>query len=119
MYYINTEWCGGLYGTPSFCGSRSGFASAGAWYALTQNTKNTYKYNTARVIEATKKTAENLRKIPGVKVFGNPELCALAFNTETISCFDLCSYLKNQKDYDISPIHLPNGIHISMTLANS
>ena len=57
MYYINTEWCGGLYGTPSFCGSRSGFASAGAWYALTQNTKNTNKYNTGKVIEATKKTA--------------------------------------------------------------
>jgi hypothetical protein len=46
-----------LYGTPSFCGSRHGFASAGAWYALTQNTKKTYKYNTEKVIEATTKTA--------------------------------------------------------------
>jgi sphinganine-1-phosphate aldolase len=46
MYYINSEWCGGLYCTPSFCGSRNGFASAGAWYAFTRNTKNTYKNNT-------------------------------------------------------------------------
>lgn len=53
MYYINTEWCGGLYGTPSFCGSRHGFASAGAWYALTRNTKKNYKQNTQEVIAAT------------------------------------------------------------------
>jgi len=26
--------------------------------------------------------------------------------------------LNKEKGYDISPIHLPNGIHISMTLAN-
>lgn len=43
MYYIKTDWCGGLYGTPSFCGSRNGFASAGAWYAFTRNTKKLYK----------------------------------------------------------------------------
>ncbi len=35
-----------------------------------------------------------------------------------MSCFDLCGYLKKEKHYDISPIHLPNGIHISITLAN-
>lgn len=43
MYYINTEWIGGLYATPSFCGSRHGFASSGAWYAMTRITKNGYK----------------------------------------------------------------------------
>lgn len=57
MYYINCEWSGGLYGTPSFCGSRHGFASAGAWWAMTRNTKKSYKENTKKVIEATIQTA--------------------------------------------------------------
>ena len=118
MYYINSEWCGGLYGTPSFNGSRNGFASAGAWYAFTRNTKKTYKTNTQTVIEATKKTAESLRKIEGIKVFGDPRVCALAFTSESVSCLDLSSYLNKEKGYDISPIHLPTGIHISITLAN-
>ena len=43
MYYLHTEWVGGLYGTPSFNGSRHGFASAGAWYAMTRNTQIVYK----------------------------------------------------------------------------
>ncbi len=85
---------------------------------MTRNTKKTYKINTQTIIEATKKTAESLRKIPGVKVFGDPKVCALAFTSENVSCLDLSSYLNKEKGYDISPIHLPTGIHISMTLAN-
>lgn len=59
-----------------------------------------------------------MRKIPGIKVFGDPKVCALAFTSENVSCLDLSSYLNKEKGYDISPIHLPNGIHLSMTLAN-
>lgn len=42
MYFIYTEWVGGIYATPSFPGSRSGFASAGAWYALTHVGRKQY-----------------------------------------------------------------------------
>lgn len=42
MYYINTNWIGGIYATPSFPGSRSGFPSAGAWYSLTQVGKKVF-----------------------------------------------------------------------------
>jgi sphinganine-1-phosphate aldolase len=43
MYYVNTDWIGAVYATPSFPGSRSGFASAGAWYALTNLGKKTFQ----------------------------------------------------------------------------
>jgi sphinganine-1-phosphate aldolase len=43
MYFFYSVWVGGLYGTPSFVGSRSGFASAGAWYCLTQIGRNQFK----------------------------------------------------------------------------
>lgn len=45
MYYIDTDWIGGIYCTPSFPGSRSGFSVAGAWYALTHITRKVYKQN--------------------------------------------------------------------------
>ena len=43
QYYVNTEWKGGLYGTATFPGSRSGFASAAGWYSLTQITMKGFK----------------------------------------------------------------------------
>jgi len=50
MYYINTSWIGGFYATPSFCGSRHGFSSAGAWYAMTTINRNGYKHNSKEII---------------------------------------------------------------------
>lgn len=43
QYYVNMDWKGGIYGTPTFPGSRSGFASAAAWYSLTQTTMKGFK----------------------------------------------------------------------------
>lgn len=45
MYYIYTDWVGAVYITPSFSGSRSGFASAGAWYCFTHIGRKTYLEN--------------------------------------------------------------------------
>ena len=63
MYFFYTEWTGGLYGTPSFVGSRPGFASAGAWYALTHVGRNTYNENATNLAKATKQVAKALREI--------------------------------------------------------
>ena len=57
MYFVYADWVGGLYGTPSFVGSRAGFASAGAWYALTQVGKKQYQENAKEISDATKKSA--------------------------------------------------------------
>lgn len=43
QYYVCTTWKGGLYCTATFPGSRSGFASAAAWYSLTQITMKGFK----------------------------------------------------------------------------
>lgn len=44
-YFIYTDWVGGIYATPSMAGSRSGFASAGAWYAMTHVGRKQYMDN--------------------------------------------------------------------------
>jgi sphinganine-1-phosphate aldolase len=72
---------GGLYATPSFCGSRHGFSSAGAWYAMTHILKSGYKQNSKTIIEKTKQAISNLKQIKGITIFGNPRICAFAFNT--------------------------------------
>jgi sphinganine-1-phosphate aldolase len=72
QYYVYTDWVGGIYATPSIFGSRSGFASAGAWYALTHVGRKQYMDNALQISETTKAVAKQLSKIVGVKVFGKP-----------------------------------------------
>lgn len=58
MYFIYTDWVGAVYITPSFSGSRSGFASAGAWYCFTHIGRKTYLENALAVVDATKTAAK-------------------------------------------------------------
>ena len=118
MYFVYTDWVGGIYATPSFPGSRSGFASAGAWYSLTHIGRKQFVENALRISEATKIAARDLAKIPGVNVFGKPELCVLAFETTTVPCFNVLAHLSKEKNWKIPAIHLPIGIHLSVTLGN-
>jgi hypothetical protein len=41
-----------------------------------------------------------------------------AFNPTIVTCFDLSLKLDKSKGWNIAPIHMPNGIHLSVTLAN-
>lgn len=50
MYYVYVDWVGAIYATPSFPGSRSGFASAGAWYSLTHIGRRQFVENAKRVV---------------------------------------------------------------------
>ena len=115
------DWKGGLYGTFSLPGSRSGFASAAAWYSLTQITKKGFKENAEIIIDATTEGAKRLRKLEHIEVFGMPNLCVISFNSTHPQCshLDLTDFLKHERNWNISSIHKPNGIHISVTLANA
>lgn len=121
QYFVNTDWKGGLYGTMGFSGSRSGFASAAAWYSLTQITLKGFKDNAKFVVEATQEGAKRLRNVKGIRVFGEPKLCVIAFTTTDPDCshLSLSDFLNYEKKWNISSIHKPDGIHVSVTLANA
>ena len=118
MYYKYTEWPGGIYLTPSFVGSRSGFASAGAWYALTQVGRRRYIDNAKDIAQATKISAKDLSIIDEVEIIGKPELCVIAFNTKKVDVYSVASYLNTKKGWALSTLHRPKGIHVSITPAN-
>lgn len=57
----------------------------------------------------------------GIEVFGEPDLCVIAFcpNPNNGKHLQLTDYLKHEKKWNISSIHKPYGIHISVTIANA
>lgn len=93
QYFGYGDWCGGMYATPTMPGSRSGVATSGAWYALNTVTKEGYKENAKRIMETTVKLADDLRKIEGIEVFGNPKICVVAFRSTKINSFKLGRFL--------------------------
>lgn len=56
-----------------------------------------------------------------IKVFGEPKLCVIGFTTNGpgLSHLSLGDFLTQEKHWNISTVHKPNGLHISVTHANS
>lgn len=100
------------------CGSRSGFASAGAWYALTHVGRKQYKENALEITKTTKQLVKEFNQIKGVKIYGKPELCVFAFDTSVVDVYSLASHLQKTKGWHFSSIHLPKGVHFCVTPAN-
>ena len=42
----------------------------------------------------------------------------LGFTTTEVDAYKMNEYLKKRKNWQISSIHLPKGLHVSVTLAN-
>ncbi|KJH45436.1 hypothetical protein DICVIV_08515 [Dictyocaulus viviparus] len=67
QYFSIPEWTGGIYATPTICGSRAGANSAVAWATLLFFGKKEYFRRCAAIVSCTKKIAAGINKIPGLE----------------------------------------------------
>ncbi|PIO61270.1 pyridoxal-dependent decarboxylase domain protein, partial [Teladorsagia circumcincta] len=66
QYFSVPEWTGGIYATPTICGSRAGANSAAAWATLLSFGKKEYRRRCHEIISHTRKVATGVRQIPGL-----------------------------------------------------
>ena len=55
QYYVNTEWSGGIYATPTIAGSRPGSLVAGCWAAMMNLGEEGYLDATRKILECREK----------------------------------------------------------------
>ncbi|CAG5103282.1 Oidioi.mRNA.OKI2018_I69.chr1.g700.t1.cds [Oikopleura dioica] len=71
--YTCTDWCGGVYATPTYQGSRSGGNIACAWGVMNLLGREGYVERAKRVIGSAHKLRDAARNIHGIEVVGNPQ----------------------------------------------
>jgi sphinganine-1-phosphate aldolase len=117
QYYTATDWPGGLYFSPTFAGSRPGALSAACWAALTSIGASGYLEATSKILETAEKIKEGIRKIPELRVFGDP-LFVIAFASDTLNIYKLLDYMSRKK-WSLNGLHKPSCVHICVTLRHT
>lgn len=79
QYFVQTDWPGGLYVSPSISGTRPGGAIAGAWAVMNYMGKEGYRNYAAKTIEAAKKIQAAVNAVDGLKVVGTPLTTVFSF----------------------------------------
>ena len=84
QYFLTTDWNGGIYGTPTLSGSKSGALIATTWCSMVYFGRNEYRRIAQEINSLMKEIEEEMRKIKDIRVIGNPVSTVIAFTGENI-----------------------------------
>ena len=95
LYFGLTDWCGYLYATSLFSGSRSSALTSATWAYLMKFGREGYREVTEQIIGATRKLKDAINSIDGLKVVGNPQIGNLGCisTDKNFKIYELGNYL--------------------------
>merc|ERR1711872_272168 len=114
QYFCYPDWPGGIYGTPTITGSRAGGIVAACWAAMKHIGHDGYVQATKEIIETTRRITEAVRKVPGLKIIGIPEVSVLAFDSDDFNIYGLSDAMKS-RGWALNALQFPACVHLCVT----
>ena len=121
QHFINKDWCGGIYASPTMLGSKSGGIIASTWASLLLRGKNNY-------IRSSKNINDNLYYIKDqyknskineyLEIIGNPQLNIIAFKSEILNIYSVINKM-SKMDWHLSIMQNPPAFHFCITEVHS
>ncbi|XP_043991929.1 sphingosine-1-phosphate lyase 1 [Gambusia affinis] len=118
QYFVAPDWQGGIYASPSVAGSRPGGIIAACWATMMYMGESGYVDATKKIIGTARKIRNEIRKIKGVFVFGNPEVSVVAIGSEDFDIFRLSNALTS-KGWNLNTLQFPSSIHLCCTVLHT
>lgn len=113
QFSLYTKWNGGVYGSPTITGTRSGGSIAGAWAALRGIGRSGYLEMAKATMETTGKIKQAILAIGELELMGQPDMCILAFKSAKLDVFMLADEL-NKKGWHFERQQLPASLHFTV-----
>lgn len=118
QYFVAPDWQGGIYASPSIAGSRPGGIIAACWATMMHMGESGYIEATKKIISTAYKIKNEVRKIKGVFVFGDPEVSVVAIGSDVFDIFRLSNALTS-KGWNLNTLQYPSSIHICCTVLHT
>ncbi|KAL7281568.1 hypothetical protein ACG7TL_004885 [Trametes sanguinea] len=118
QYYINPDWVGGVYGSPSIAGSRPGAIIAGTWAAMEYMGHSGYLESCKQIVTAAKTIARRIKsEIPELRILGNPPASVVAFAAAHESELNVLEVgdAMSKKGWHLNALSQPAAVHIAAT----
>jgi glutamate/tyrosine decarboxylase-like PLP-dependent enzyme len=120
--YACSNWTGYTVINPTVQSTKSGGPLAAAWAVLNFIGDDGYLEIARTVLDATKRIADGVKKIPGLRLLGEPEMNLVAFTSDEVSVFHVIDemkqrgwYIQPQLGFDSSK----ENIHLSVNPASA
>ncbi len=117
QFIICSDWCGGVYASPTLLGTRSGGAIAAAWGALNSIGQQGYRELARNTWEVTRQLIEGINGIEGLQVIGEPAMTIFAYQStdENLDIF-VVGDLMEERGWHMDRQQKPNSLHAMVTI---
>lgn len=114
QFFMYTDWPGGIYGTPSLAGARSGGSLAAAWAVFQYLGEKGFLKLAQKTKGATDDLIDGINAMPELYVLGHPDATVFAFGSDTLNIYELGERLKN-RGWHVEGQHLPPCLHMTVS----
>jgi sphinganine-1-phosphate aldolase len=115
QHYINQDWNGGIYATPTLMGSKSGGLIASAWSSLLYIGKNNYTKYAMEIQENLILIKTEIKKLDSdINIIGEPKLNIIAFKSTKLDIYQIVNEMKKYK-WNLSIMQNPPSFHFCIT----
>jgi sphinganine-1-phosphate aldolase len=112
--FVETNFPGGVYASPTMIGTRPGGPIAAAWAAMQTLGETGYTELARITIDAADRFRAGIAKIPGLALLGSGETTIVAFGAIAIDIYAIADRME-ARGWTIDRMHRPAAIHLTVT----
>lgn len=114
QYFAYADWAGGVYGTSTLAGARTGGAIAGAWATLRHIGIDGYLKLAKTAMETTKKLMDGVNAIDGLRVGGKPHATVFCIMGDGVNVYALSDEM-HKRGWILEKQQLPPSLHMTVS----
>lgn len=114
QHFINKNWCGGVYATPTLMGSKSGGLISATWASLLLIGKENYKKYANEIQQNLLFIKKEIKKIKEINIIGDPNLNIISFQSDKIDIYHLVDKMK-KIGWNLTVMQNPPSFHLCLT----
>ena len=112
--FLYRDWPGGLYGSFAMAGARPAAPIAAAWAILHALGRQGYEALARKIRDTTAKLQEGITALPGLHVWGEPDMSVFAFGSETHDIFAIGDAM-DDRGWGLDRQEGPNALHLMVS----
>jgi len=118
QYFLQPDWPGGIYASPTFAGSRPGAIIAACWSTMMLYGRLGYVDSTQKIISTARMITEELRKMDGIFIYGEPLVSVIGIGSTVFDIYRLSDAL-TKRGWNLNALQFPSSIHLCVTLVHT
>eukprot|EP01114_Cavostelium_apophysatum_P017080 TRINITY_DN498_c0_g1_i2.p1 TRINITY_DN498_c0_g1~~TRINITY_DN498_c0_g1_i2.p1 ORF type:complete len:525 (-),score=128.59 TRINITY_DN498_c0_g1_i2:83-1657(-) len=115
MYFVQPNWPGGMYASPTMAGSRNGGVVACCYASLLSNGKEGYTAKSMAIYRAAQEIKTRIQsEIPSLHLLGDSHSSVIAFGSKKFDIYKVGD-LMSKKGWNLNTLQNPNSLHVCVT----